>query len=249
MSAALRFALGVLAIAVAVPATARAQLQGDLGFHGALTFPQGELARDLGDAGVGLGFRGGIGLRAIPLRLGVQLDAAWLVFGHERSSTPLLESPDVTRHVDVLSYVLMAHAWLRAQPWHGDVRPFAQILVGFKHFATDVDVTLTNRAGESLVASERRASYAIAPSYGLGAGVDILVGRSRDRTAEGFLTFGLAVLWGADAEHPSTRSSQTARDGRVLPSARSSTDIIAAYVGLSMTFGNVTAKGHRGSAR
>ncbi len=224
-------------LVLGVAGRAHAQLRGDLGFHGALAIPYGPLAHDLGEAGIGFGFRGGLGWYPIPLRAGLQVDAAWLVFGHERISAPLRDAPNTTRHVDLLSHVVMAHVWLRAQPWEGVVRPFAQALLGFKRFATDIDVTLTSRTSDARNTSTRTDAHALALSYGLGVGLDVRVGGSRDGRHEGFITLGASMLWGARGEHPSPRSDREPSAALPLSTARSPTHVVFPYVGLSMTLG------------
>jgi hypothetical protein len=231
----------LVAAFLVLPCGASAQLRSSIGMHGSVAVPTGELATGTRGGGLGFGARGGLGYGPVPLQLGLQLDLSWLLGMRDEVVRPLSEQPGVQQRMTASSKVLMTHGWLRAQPWSGVVRPFAEGLFGFKMLFTDVQISLETRAGDSLLVDADNEAESVALSYGLGAGIDIPLGVTRDAVhdtpLEPMIRLGLQMLWGGDAEHFEPGSGQLERGRYTFETNRSRTDLVLIYVGFCFVTG------------
>jgi hypothetical protein len=231
----------LLATFTVIPHGASAQLRPSIGMHGSVQLPVGELPGSNRRGGLGLGARGGLGYAPVPLQVGLQLDLAWLVGTGEEVVRPLMEVPGVVQRATAASKILMTHGWLRAQPWSGAVRPFAEGLLGFKMLFTHVQVALETADGDSLVVDADDERESLALSYGFGAGLDIPLGVTRDAKRntpiEPVITLGVQLLWGGEADHFEPGSGRYERRRYVFDTSRAPTDLVMIYVGLNFVTG------------
>jgi hypothetical protein len=220
---------------IAVPAFAQNY---DLGGDFLIGLPQNEF-RDKMDE-VGYGFSGHIGyfIGDTPIMIGG--DIGYLNYGTEKRWEPFSETiPDVIVEVKTTNNILMLHGFVRVQPQEGALRPYGEGLFGFKYLFTRTSI-------EEEFYGQPIASYTnfddLAGSWGLGAGIDILLWESWPKPAKGgifdvSLNLSARYLWGSEAEYLKKGSVRIEPDGRVSYDVlRSKTHMLVPQAGIRLRF-------------
>lgn len=226
---------GCLAMLIAATAPAQAQWQPRSDVSFIVGLPQGELEENLDAAGFGGNVFVGVGIGRSPLVVGV--DAAFLVYGHERREVPLSTTiPDVVVDVTTSNNIALGHGVVRLQPPGGAVRPYVDGLFGFKYFFTQTSVSGDN-SGEVFASSNNADDAAL--SYGVGGGLNAHLVRWRTEKGKPIslhLHAGARYLFGREADY--LREGDIVRqDGTVqFATVRSETNLLVTQLGVTFRF-------------
>lgn len=244
------FTWTVLLLLLGTSGTAAAQsyeggARGDLSFVWAL--PQGELADQVGEAGLGLTALLGGRIGNSPFVMGTEV--GFLSYGTDESlslHSLLVDRPGI--HTDLplevvnvatSHTVLMGHLVGRLQPAIGRVHPHLDVLVGLKYFLSQT------RLVSDIVLDEDGLSSGVdigdvAFSYGIGGGVDLSLFQGAmgwdDGPVDISMSVGARYLFGSEAEYL-TRGAVREEDGTfVFDVARSRTDLLVPQLGFHVKF-------------
>lgn len=208
----------------------------DLSLDFAMGFPQGPLEDNIDNAGYGFTAFAGAGLPEIPLTLGAEI--GFLVYDSESSRQPLSSSlSDVNVDVDTDSSILLAHLVARLQPRTWTVQPYAEGLIGLKHFFTDT--TVQTRISREVIAKDTNHDDT-ALSYGAGAGIVVALpfGETGPGRVRGVVTInaGARYLFGSKAEYARAGSLERRNQRTSFDVESSSTDLIVTQLGFGIIF-------------
>lgn len=158
---------------------------------------------------------------------------AFATYGSDEHKEPISETiPELRVKVRTNNNIALTHLLLRAQPRTGNVRPYADALIGFKYLFTNTTI-LNDSNGEELASTKNLSDLVF--SYGFGGGVQVRlgrVGRSGDIALDGKVRY----LRGARAEYLKEGSVRR-EDGSVFFDVLSSrTDVVAVQIGVTFRF-------------
>jgi hypothetical protein len=239
---------------VAVPARAFpfGQLEGDAVLN--LGFPQGELAGNIDNTGVGGHVTVGWAFHAVPVFVG--LNAGAMSYGSETRYEPFSTTiPDVRVKVTTTNSIFYGHAVLRLGPSRGRFRPFADGLVGFKNFSTKTAIRNEHEtSGEEPIAESTNLDDT-AFSYGFGGGLrcriatfDVKGTRKGEVDEKGtplrvktgevhlHLTAGAWYLPGGEAQYLKKGSIRREGGAVTYDIRKSNTDMVFGFFGVSADF-------------
>ncbi|HET9530599.1 MAG TPA: outer membrane beta-barrel protein [Blastocatellia bacterium] len=200
------------------------------GIDFATIIPQGGFKENINSNGYGIGLQFAVSLGPGPFHLGA--DAGFVTYGSETRREPLIPTvPEVRVDVKTTNNIGLFHLLLRLQPRSGAVRPYADVLVGFKYLFTET--TIEDDLDDVPLASETNFSD-FTFSYGFGGGVQIRLARLG--SAEVALDGKVRYLRGSKAEYL-RRGSIRSEGGVIFFDVLSSrTDVVAAQFGVTFRF-------------
>jgi hypothetical protein len=221
--------LSILLFVSCGSSSAQAQ-QFQFGLDVTTVVPTGDFSRNVTNNGYGVGGQFLVGLGKKPLFLGV--DAAFATYGSDEHLESISETiPELRVKVRTNNNITLTHLLLRAQPRSGNVRPYADGLVGFKYLFTDT--TILNDSSEEELTSSKNLSDLVF-SYGFGGGVQVRLGR----IGRGDISLDTKVryLRGSRAEYLKEGSIRR-ENGLVFFDVLSSrTDVVTVQIGVTFRF-------------
>lgn len=193
--------------------------------------PTGDFSKNVTNNGYGVGFQFLRSLGKKPLLLGV--DAAFATYGSDEHKEPISETiPELRVKVRTNNNITLTHLLLRAQPRTGNVRPYADALVGFKYLFTNT--TILNDSNDEELTSSKNLSDLVF-SYGFGGGVQVRlgrVGRNGDISLDGKVRY----LRGSRAEYLKEGSVRRENGSVFFDVLSSRTDVVAVQIGVTFRF-------------
>jgi hypothetical protein len=223
-------ALMLLLLCLGDSSPAKAQ-QLQFGIDFTTVIPRGEFSRNVTNNGYGVGGQFLYGLGRTPLLLGV--DAGFVTYGSDEHKEPLSQTiPEVRVKVRTNNNIVLTHLLLRAQPRTGNLRPYADALIGFKYLFTDTSI-LNDFSGEELASTKNLSDLTF--SYGFGGGVQVRLGRlgrNQDISLDGKLRY----LRGARAEYLKEGSIRRENGSVFFDVLSSRTDVLTVGVGVTLRF-------------
>ncbi len=213
----------------AVSSAKAQQIQFGLDFT--TVIPTGDFSRNVTNNGYGVGGQFLVGLGRKPLLLGV--DAALATYGTDEHKEPISETiPELRVKVRTNNNIALTHLLLRVQPRTGNLRPYADALIGFKYLFTDTSI-LSDSNDEELTSSKNLSDLVF--SYGFGGGVQVRLGRL-GRNGDISLDTKVRYLRGAQAEYLKEGSIRR-ENGLVFFDVLSSrTDSVSLRIGVTFRF-------------
>ena len=193
--------------------------------------PTGDFSKNVTNNGYGVGVQFLRSFGRKPLLLGV--DAAFAIYGSDEHKEPISETiPELKVKVQTNNNITLTHLLLRAQPRKGNVRPYADALVGFKYLYTNTSI-LNDSTGEELASTKNLSDLVF--SYGFGGGVQVRlgrVGRSGDICLDGKVRY----LRGARADYLKEGSIRRENGSVFFDVLSSRTDVVTVSVGVTFRF-------------
>jgi hypothetical protein len=224
-------AIGLL-FAGSRPAQAATQWQAGLHFLAGL--PQGEFDDNLDRNAYGAAGQIFFSPSRSPIAIGLSLGVA--NYGDENRMEPFSTTiPDVTVDVNTSNNMFQGHLIFRTQYKMGDIRPYADGLVGFNYLWTKT--TIDNASNGEEVASSTNLDDAVF-SYGAGGGVMVRVYKSGGNQGqfEIMIDLGARYMWGGEAEYLKEGSIRRENGAVVYDITKSKTDILMFQVGVTGNF-------------
>ncbi|MEZ4700114.1 MAG: hypothetical protein R2834_07270 [Rhodothermales bacterium] len=214
---------------------ASAQVRPRAGIDFAVGVPVGDFSDSVGHPGFGISGMGLLQFGSSPAMLGI--DLGYLVYGFERRTEPFSTTiPDVRVRVETTNNIALGHLFFRFQPTANRVQPYAQALLGFKYLFTQTSIK--DIGSDEDVASSTNFDD-IAASYGIGAGVDFVLGSTTSETGHTtsfLLHVGADYLLGGNASYLK-RGSIRRENGQVtFDVLESRTDVVLPRIGVDFTF-------------
>ena len=209
--------------------SAQAQ-QFQFGLDFTTVIPTGDFSKNVTNNGYGVGVQFLVGLGRKPLLLGV--DAAFATYGSDEHRESISETiPELEVKVRTNNNIAMTHLLLRAQPRSGNVRPYADALLGFKYLFTDT--TIFNESNDEELTSSKNLGDLVY-SYGFGGGVQVRlasVGRG-DISLDGKVRY----LRGGHAEYLKEGSVRRENGSVFFDVLSSRTDVVTVQIGVTFRF-------------
>ena len=190
--------------------------------------PTGDFSKNVTNNGYGVGAQLLFSIGRLPLLLGG--DFVFANYGTDENTESISEIPEVLVRVRTTNNITMTHLVFRAQPRKGNIRPYADALVGFKYLSTNTSI-INDSSGEELTSTKNLSD--LVSSYGFGGGVQVRLARVG---TSGELTLDTKVryLRGAEAEYLKEGSIRR-ENGLVLFDVLSSrTDVVNVQVGVTI---------------
>lgn len=160
-----RAILAAVLVLLGASAVSAQNWQGGLDFQ--IGLPTGEYKDQIDKTG--LGVRGDILWSPHRAPFGLGISMAWYSVGRETRKEPFSTTiPDVTVDVETENAIAQFMALFRVQPKKGDVRPYADALVGWNYLYTQTRI-LNASNGEEVASSTNFDDNAFA--YGVGGGL------------------------------------------------------------------------------
>jgi outer membrane protein with beta-barrel domain len=207
--------------------TAQAQ-EAQFGIDFTTVVPTGDFSKNVTNNGYGVGVQFFRSLGKKPILLGVE--AAFATYGSDEHREPISETiPELRVKVRTNNNITFTHFVLRAQIPKGNIRPYADALVGFKYLATNT--TILNDANDEELASTKNLSDLVF-SYGFGGGVQVRLGRVGS-TGDIALDTKVRYLRGSRADYLKEGSVRR-EDGSVFFDVLNSrTDVVSLQIGVT----------------
>lgn len=226
-------ASAIIVIATGAPAMAQ-NFQGNLGFQ--LGFPTGDYKDQIDKTAVGFG--GDILWSPSNAPFGIGLSLGWFQVGSETRKEPFSTTiPDVTVDVETQNDLAQFMALLRLQPKRGDLRPYADALVGVNYLYTTTRIENASN-GEEVASSTNFDDNALA--YGFGGGAMIKVYESPRGGTGGpvqvLIDLNFRYIFGGEAEYLKEGSIAREADEVRFDVTESKTNIAVARVGVAVNF-------------
>lgn len=226
--------LAALILIGAVPAAQARNWQGGIGFQVGL--PTGEYKDQVDKTAVGL--KGDILWTPHASPLGIGLAISWNQIGRETRKEPFSTTiPDVTVDVETENNLAQFMLLVRAQPMKGDVRPYADGLIGFNYLYTQT--TIKNASNNEEVASSTNFDDN-AFAYGFGGGFLFRVyDGERDgsgRPLQVFIDLSARYLIGGDAEYLKEGSIRRESGTVTFDVTQSKTSLATIGIGVTASF-------------
>ena len=230
----IRFVLiAVLVVSVGPSGQTAENWQGAIGFQ--FGFPTGEYKDQIDNTAVGIG--GDILWSPHGAPIGIGISLGWFQVGSETRKEPFSTTiPDVTVDVETENGLAQFMALLRLQPKRGDVRPYADALVGWNYLYTRT--TIRNASNNEEVASSTNLDDN-ALAYGFGGGAMIKIYDSHKKGGKRFLVLldlNFRYTIGADAEYLKEGSIRRENGTVVFDITESETSIAEGRVGIAFNF-------------
>lgn len=232
-------ALAVLWVGSPVEGWAQTEVEAGLSFQ--LGLPQDAFERNVDNTGIGFGAFGALRPGGGPVLLGA--DMGFVNYGRNRRETRMANIPEIELEVRTDNNIFMGHTFLRLQPSDATVRPYADLLFGFKYLFTESRVRgVDSDPDDDFARTVNLDDWAV--SYGAGAGLDFTVtsspapadGESR-RIRYFKVHLGARYLAGGEAEYL-REDSMTHRgdDGIEYEMLRSRTNLVQPVIGATFVF-------------
>jgi hypothetical protein len=220
-------ASGVLLLCWNVAANAQGR-QIQFGIDFTTVVPTGDFSKNVTNNGYGVGTQLLFGIGSTPLLLGV--DAVFATYGSDEHTEPISETiPELLVKVRTTNNLTMTHLVFRVQPRKGNVRPYADALVGFKYLYTNTSI-LNDSTGEELTSTRNLSD--LVSSWGFGGGVQVRlagVGTGGEIT----LDTKIRYLRGAEAEYLKEGSIRRENGFVFFDVLSSRTDVVSVQVGVT----------------
>lgn len=228
MGALLTFLLIGLA---ASPASAQ-NFQGGIGFQAGL--PTGDYKDQIDKTGFGI--KGDIlwTPHASPFGIGLSFD--WVLVGNETRKEPFSTTiPDVTVDVETQNALAQFMFLFRVQPKKGDIRPYADGLIGLNYLYTETSIK--NASNDEEVASTTNFDDN-AFAYGIGGGVlaRVYSANSGARPLHVYIDFHFRVTFGGEAKYLKEGSIRRDNGTIQFDITESKTNITMVGVGVAVDF-------------
>lgn len=212
-----------------VTSNAQAQ-QFQFGLDVTTVIPTGDFSKNVTNNGYGVGGQFLVGLGRSPLLLGV--DAAFATYGSDEHRESISETiPELRVKVRTNNNITLTHLLLRAQPRTGNVRPYADALIGFKYLFTDTTI-LNDSNDQELTSSKNLSDFVY--SYGFGGGIQVRLGRvgRGDISLDGKARY----LRGGRAEYLKEGSVRRENGSVFFDVLSSRTDVVTVQIGITFRF-------------
>ncbi|HET6527306.1 MAG TPA: hypothetical protein VFG39_01005 [Balneolaceae bacterium] len=138
--------------------------------------------------------------------------------------------------------ILMTHLVARVLPLQGKISPYIDLLLGFKYLRSDVFIESDAIVGDDglitivddgqILTSSTFDSFAL--SYGVGAGVDIVVFEGLDSGGTLSLNVGVRYLFGSEADYLAENSIRPTTSGILFEQIESNTNMLIPKLGLRL---------------
>lgn len=193
--------------------------------------PTGEFNRNVRNNGYGVSGNVLFGLGRSPFLLGV--DAGVATYGSDERTEPISAIvPELRVKIRTNNNIVLTHMLFRAQPRTGNVRPYAEGLVGFKYLVTRTNV-FSDFNDEELGSTKNLSDWTF--SYGFGGGVQIRLARL-GATGDISLDTKLRYLRGQRAEYLREGSIRRENGAVFFDVLSSRTDVLLAQIGVTFRF-------------
>ncbi len=205
--------------------------------HFSLGFPQGDFKQNVDRIGVGGAGYFAYRFKNSPFSAGLSIGA--LVYGSETRPGLLdVSIPEVEVNVTTRNYILLCHFVFRVQPPEGKFRPYVEGLAGFHYLWTETGIYDQGWSQESIASSVNLSDWTW--SAGAGCGVSVMLYEHRkipDHSSFVMLVeLGARFIKGGSAEYLREGSIHHVGDRLIYDVQMSSTNLIAAQLGLSFAF-------------
>ncbi len=231
-------AVAGLALALLLIAGPTVHAQNSRNFQGGLHFlagiPQGEFDDNLDNNAFGIGGQIAFSPEKSPFGIGISL--GFMNYGTENRREPFsITTPDVTVKVTTTNNMFQGDLFLRAQYKQGDIRPYADGLVGLNYLWTETKISDASNGDD--VASSKNFDDAVF-SYGGGGGVMIRVykGANSGHRFDVLLDIGARYMLGGEAEY--LKKGSIGRDNGTVTYdvIQSKTDVLVVQIGVVANF-------------
>ena len=207
-------------------------------FNFELGFPQGDFKNNVDRTAIGASAYFLYRLPHSPLLVGASF--AFMNYGCDTREEFLSPNiPEVLVDVTTTNNIFNAHFLFRFQPVYGPVQPYVEALLGLNHLFTETSIYNQGGDEDGEIAGTVHVQDTVF-SYGAGAGVMIhLLGFSHNRLRTGpglYLDLGLRYLKGGRAEYMREGDLVHGDDFLEYTVRESTTDLVKAYIGLTLTF-------------
>lgn len=221
------------------PQEASAQTSVEAGLNFALGFPQDAFERNVENTGFGFSGFGGVRPGGGLVLIGA--DLGFVNYGRQRHQEPLQGLP-IDLEVRTDNNILMGHGLVRIQPAEARVRPYGDLLFGFKYLFTESRVRgVDSDPDDDFARTVNQDDWAV--SYGGGAGLDITLTSAAARDEEGGrriayfkLNLGARYLAGGEAEYLRAGSMVYGGDQVEFEMDRSRTNLLQPVIGATFVF-------------
>jgi len=237
MNVSIRTIAGVVALGVmvlsAAPVAAQ-NWQGGLDFQ--VGFPTGDYKDQIDQTGFGIS--GDILWSPHGAPFGLGFSANWMQVGSETRKEPFSTTiPDVTVDVETENALAQFLFVLRAQPKFGDIRPYADGLIGWNYLYTQTRIRNASN-GEEVASSTNFDDNAFA--FGFGGGI---LGRVYSGTQGGsgrpllvFIDLGFRYVIGGEADYLKEGSIRRENGLVRFDVTRSKTNVAVVRVGVGGSY-------------
>lgn len=143
-------------------------------------------------------------------------------------------------NVETGNNILMTHLVARVFPYEGEISPYIDVLLGFKYLRSDVFIESEAIVGDDdlitivddgqILTSSTFSSFTL--SYGVGAGVDIVVFDGLKSGGTLSLNLGVRYLFGSEADYLAESSITPTASGVLFEQVESDTDMLIPKLGL-----------------
>jgi len=217
----------VLMLLVGAASSAQAQ-EVQFGVDVTTVIPTGDFSKNVTNNGYGVGVQFLRSLGKKPLLLGV--DAAFATYGSDVHKESISETiPELLVKVRTNNNITLTHLLFRAQPRTGNVRPYADALIGFKYLYTNTTI-LNDSNGEELTSSKNLSDLVF--SYGFGGGVQVRLGRV-GRSGDIALDAKVRYLRGSRADYLKEGSVRRENGSVFFDVLNSRTDVVSLQIGVT----------------
>ncbi len=205
------------------------------GVHFQASFPQGDFKDNVDKNAYGFNAEFIYSPKKSPL--GIGLSFGYGIYGSESRREPFSNTiPDVTVKVTTTNNILLGHLVLRVLPKSGDLRPYADGLVGFNYLFTETKVS--DRSDGDEVASSTNIDDGVF-SYGVGGGLLVHLGTSGKDGGSIILwdlDLGARYLLGGEAQYLKEGSITIDGSNVSYDFIRSKTNLLTARMGVTVSF-------------
>ncbi|HEX6983200.1 MAG TPA: hypothetical protein VF181_10605 [Balneolaceae bacterium] len=143
-------------------------------------------------------------------------------------------------NVEMGNNILMTHLVARVLPFEGEISPYIDALLGFKYLSSNVFIEseaivddgdlITFVDDGQILTSSTFDSFTI--SYGIGAGVDIVVFKEPDTGRTLSINLGVRYLFGSEADYLAENSIRAGASGVLFEQIESDTDMLIPKLGM-----------------
>jgi hypothetical protein len=224
----------MLLAALCLPlAPAVGQTSYDLGFDIGVAAPRGEFADNVDHLGLGIAGRAGWYLGDLPVMVGV--DAGAQLFGMQTQQVAIPGGfANLSAEMETTSNIAQLHAMGRVQPRQGQVRPFAEGLLGLNYLTTQ---TAFKNRGEELASKTDQRDAAL--SAGAGVGVDVRVVNKAEagtRKRDLYVSIGARYMFGGVADYVRREDIGVSGGRLTYTTTTSRVDMLQLRIGMTFPF-------------
>lgn len=206
----------------------------EIGLNGATAFPQAGFRENMNRNGWGLD--GTIGYKLPDLPVTVGMDLGLLVYGHESRSEPFSPNiPEVTVRVQTSNNIFTGHFFTRLEAGKGNIRPYADGLIGLHHLFTESRVGDDDE--EHTIASTTNFEDT-AFSAGVGAGVKFRIAEGYSQNDGSRYRWSIDLrsryLFGGSAEYLKEGTLRDTNGNLIYDTSLSRTDLLTFHIGFTV---------------